>query len=89
MEIAQIHFQKPLVLRGPQAEWFYDPFTGCDPLTIDYTVEGRNIAGCTTQKSITITVLCRNQNLFVPNTFSSNGDGMNDYFYPRRKGLLQ
>lgn len=53
-----------------------------------YKVTARNIAGCTTEKNITITVLCKDQNLFIPNTFSPNGDGMNDYFYPRGKGLF-
>ncbi|MBV9961848.1 MAG: gliding motility-associated C-terminal domain-containing protein, partial [Parafilimonas sp.] len=52
-----------------------------------YTVLVKNIAGCSVEKHITITVLCKGQNLFIPNTFSPNGDGMNDYFYPRGKGF--
>lgn len=52
-----------------------------------YTVTVKNIAGCSTEKQITITVICKGQNLFIPNTFSPNGDGMNDYFYPRGKGF--
>ncbi|MBV9962127.1 MAG: PKD domain-containing protein, partial [Parafilimonas sp.] len=52
-----------------------------------YTVVAKNIAGCSVEKHISITVLCKGQNLFIPNTFSPNGDGMNDYFYPRGKGF--
>ena len=53
-----------------------------------YTVTASNIAKCSDEKHITITVLCKDQNLFIPNTFSPNADGMNDYFYPRGKGLF-
>jgi gliding motility-associated-like protein len=55
--------------------------------TTTYTVQAKNIGGCITEKNITITVLCKNQILFMPNTFSPNNDGMNDYFYPRGKGF--
>lgn len=55
---------------------------------ITYKVTAYNAAGCATVKSLTIQVLCKNGNLYIPNTFSPNGDGMNDYFYPRGKGLF-
>lgn len=43
--------------------------------------------GCSNIGAIDVTVICKNANLFVPNTFSPNGDGSNDVFYPRGKGL--
>jgi gliding motility-associated-like protein len=55
--------------------------------TQTYTATVYNVAGCSAQDHITITVLCKGQNLFIPNTFSPNNDGMNDYFYPRGKGF--
>jgi gliding motility-associated-like protein len=52
-----------------------------------YTVEVKNIAGCKAQSQISFEVKCKGHNLFIPNTFSPNGDGMNDYFYPRGKSV--
>ncbi|TDX00410.1 PKD domain-containing protein [Dinghuibacter silviterrae] len=52
-----------------------------------YTVTVRNAAGCTAQDTLTVFVTCGGGNVFIPNTFSPNGDGMNDVFYPRGKGI--
>jgi len=43
--------------------------------------------GCTNIGAILVVVICKNANLFIPNTFTPNGDGSNDIFYPRGKGL--
>ena len=53
-----------------------------------YTVTAYNEAGCAASKTVTVQILCKGQNLFIPNTFSPNADGMNDYFYPRGTGLF-
>lgn len=52
-----------------------------------YAVTFTDGNGCTNDAQIQIVVLCENANVFVPNTFSPNGDGNNDVFYVRGKGL--
>ncbi|GAA4327590.1 hypothetical protein GCM10023184_16870 [Flaviaesturariibacter amylovorans] len=52
-----------------------------------YRVMVRNEGGCTSYDDMNVTVLCGSGNIFVPNTFSPNGDGMNDVFYPRGTGI--
>lgn len=55
--------------------------------TTIYTLETKNKGGCTTRDQVTVFVFCNNANVFVPNTFTPNGDGNNDVFYPRGKGI--
>ena len=52
-----------------------------------YTVSFTDSNGCKNSGQIQIIVFCENANVFVPNTFSPNGDGSNDVFYVRGKGL--
>ena len=56
--------------------------------TTEYQVLVTNEGGCRSRDLVTITVICNGANVFIPNTFSPNGDGMNDIFYPRGTGLF-
>ena len=67
-------FQCPNPDAGPKFNTYYEVFF-------------RDVFGCTNKGNITVSVICKNANLFIPNTFSPNGDGNNDVFYPRGKGL--
>lgn len=57
--------------------------------TTEYTVEVRNPGGCKSTDKITVFVLCDGSNIFIPNTFSPNGSGTNDIFYPRGSGIFK
>lgn len=52
-----------------------------------FKLEVKNDGGCTNTDEVSVFVTCNNGNLFIPNTFSPNGDGANDIFYPRGKGI--
>ncbi len=57
--------------------------------TTEYTVEARNPGGCKATDKLTVFVLCDKSNVFIPNTFSPNGSGTNDIFYPRGSGIFK
>ncbi|MFT3678942.1 MAG: PKD domain-containing protein [Ferruginibacter sp.] len=54
----------------------------------EYTVEVENTNGCRARDKVMVFVICNNGNVFIPNTFSPNNDGVNDIFYPRGTGLF-
>jgi gliding motility-associated-like protein len=54
---------------------------------ITYRVVVFNEGGCRSEETLVVTVTCNEGNVYVPNTFSPNNDGMNDVFFPRGKGV--
>jgi gliding motility-associated-like protein len=52
-----------------------------------YSVTVTNNGGCQSTDAVTIYVVCNDGNIFMPNTFSPNGDGMNEIYYPRGRGI--
>lgn len=77
-------------------EWKADPALSCTTcyapyaapkLTTTFYITAYTAKGCTATDSVTVHVLCDNSMLFIPNTFTPNGDGLNDYFFPRGKGI--
>lgn len=52
-----------------------------------YTISVVDSNNCKNSADVQVIVICKNANVFVPNTFSPNGDGSNDVFYVRGRGL--
>lgn len=57
--------------------------------TTEYTLEAKNAGGCRAKDKVQVTVLCNGSNVFIPNTFSPNGDGSNEVFYIQGKGTFK
>ena len=66
----------------------YPAITVMPQFTTTYTIRVSNDGGCQAQDDVTVAVLCDASNFFIPNTFTPNGDGVNDLFYPRGVGLF-
>lgn len=54
---------------------------------VTYVATVFNELGCKASDDVSIRVTCDNSSLFVPNTFTPNGDGNNDWFYASGDGI--
>jgi gliding motility-associated-like protein len=55
--------------------------------TTVYTLIAKSEYGCSDSDKVQIIVFCDQSQLFIPNTFTPNGDGQNDYFFPQGTGI--
>jgi len=56
---------------------------------ITYKVTIRTIYGCTATDEVRIVVFCGKGQLYIPNAFSPNNDGLNDRFYIKGYGIAK
>ena len=81
-----------------RVEWDADPALSClicyDPIaapkqTTTFHITAFTNKNCRAYDTVTVHVQCDGSQLFVPNTFTPNGDGLNDYFFPRGEGGIK
>jgi gliding motility-associated-like protein len=93
--------QHPLnssVQNGPIRNWVWSPSADLSCATcplpvanirkdISYTVTATSAYGCSASDTLNIKVTCESTQVFIPNAFTPDGDGINDVLMVRAKGV--
>jgi gliding motility-associated-like protein len=58
-------------------------------LSTIYKVEVENNYGCKATDEFSLKLLCSQDAIFLPTAFSPNGDGQNEWFYPKGRGVKE
>lgn len=85
------------IQNGPIINWAWTPVTGlsCNDCAlpqlqvannITYNVVVTNVHGCIGRDNISISTFCTDAQVFIPNTFTPDGNGLNDVFTLMGKG---
>ncbi len=93
-----VHFN-PVIQNGPIINWTWTPATGlsctnCPSPTVTvkdnsyYVLSVTNNFGCLTTDTVRIFVFCKSAQVFIPNAFTPDGDGLNDILMVRGKGII-
>jgi gliding motility-associated-like protein len=83
---------------GPIALWAWTPANdlscaNCPTPTVTakkdicYTVKATNFFGCSGSDTMCIKVFCESSQVFIPNAFTPDGDGVNDVLVVKAKGI--
>ena len=87
------------VTNGPIAQWLWTPAANLNCATcplpvatikkdVSYVVRVTTAYGCSASDTMNIKVFCENSQVFVPNAFTPDGDGLNDVLMVRGKGIV-
>ena len=88
----------PVIQNGPIVNWAWAPAGGLScsncpapVLTVKddtyYTLTVTNNYGCKANDIISIFTFCKSAQVFIPNAFTPDGDGLNDILMVRGKGI--
>ncbi len=88
----------PTVTNGPIAIWNWTPPTDLSCATcpspiatakkeICYTVTATNFFGCSGSDTMCIRVFCESSQVFIPNAFTPDADGINDVLVVKSQGV--
>ncbi len=88
----------PKVTNGPISKWSWFPAgdlscTNCPaPVAqvkndVCYSVLATNAFGCAGTDTVCIRTFCEGSQVFIPNAFTPDGDGVNDHLFVRGKGI--
>ena len=94
------HTLASTVRNGPVSQYLWSPpvnlsCTGCaSPVVtvqsnISYVLRVTNSYGCSGSDTISIKTICDNSNVFIPDAFTPDGDGLNDKFTIRASGSVR
>lgn len=76
--------------------WYPDKWLSCSDCatpemmpqgSVTYQITATNIYGCQSNALLPVKLFCAGSTAFIPNTFTPNGDGQNDIFYVRGRGV--
>ena len=65
------------------------PKSSAPSIKTTYLLRATSEYGCSDSDEVVIDIYCNQSQLFLPNSFTPNGDGQNDYFYPQGDGVTQ
>jgi gliding motility-associated-like protein len=87
------------IQNGPIRDWLWTPSNNLSCNTcpkpvatikenVTYIVKATTYYGCSALDTIKIKVFCEGSQVFIPNTFTPDGDGLNDIMMVRGTGIL-